>query len=141
MKRQRRRHRFLRGVLALATMTGAASFAFGAPAEAKPISIVIGRPAVLAFCTARGGTYASVPGFGYSCTYIDRDGKIQMVTCPENGLGCEFVFAPPNRPKSGAAAVTIKIDSNAKLEPQQERELTTQILAEQARSAKAGKAK
>ena len=139
MKRQRQQ--VLRGLLVLATMIGAASFALGAPAQAKPIAIFIGRPAVLAFCTAKGGTYASVPGYGYSCTYTDRDGKLQMVSCPDNGLGCEFVFAPPNRPKSGAAAVTIKIDTKAKLEPQRELELTTQILAEQARSAKAGKAK
>ena len=139
MKRQRLQ--VLRGLLVLATMTGAASFALGAPAEAKPIAIFIGKPAVLAFCTSNSGSYGSSPGIGYWCVYKDRDGKEHMLNCPENGLGCEFVYAPPNRPKSGAAAVTVKIDTNAKLEPQRERELTTQILAQQARSAKAGKAK
>lgn len=139
MKRQR--NRVLRVMLVLTTMTGAASFARTTPAQSKPISIFIGRPAVLAFCTSRGGSYISAPGTLYGCVWKDRDGKEHQLTCPEEGLGCEITYGPPNRPKSGAAAVTIKIGNNAKLDPQRELELTTQILAEQARSAKAGKAK
>ena len=138
MKRQHRR-RMLSSVLALATMTGVASFALGAPAQAKPITRFIGKPAVLAFCTSNSGSYGSSPGLGYWCVYKDRDGKEHMVSCPENGFGCEFVYAPPNRPKSGAAILTSKMGTN--LEPQREIELTNQIIAEQTRSAKAGKAK
>lgn len=134
-----RRHVFTR-ILAVAAMSGAASLFLGASAQAKPISRFIGKPAIQAFCAARGGTYSSNAA-GYGCEYKDRDGKVHFVVCPPSGYGCEFVYAPPNRPKSGAAAVTVSIGKNAKLEPQRELQLTDQLIAEQARSATAGKAR
>lgn len=136
--RHRSRRRLLGRALALALLTGAGTVASVMPVDAKPINTFLGRDAVRRYCSARGGTYTSIPGVGYTCEYVDRDGLRRYLDCPESGVGCEWIFIRAKQPTGAASVATAPISTS--LTVQQEEALTAPLIAEQVRISKAAKA-